>query len=365
MKFNLESSPHIKANDSVPKIMSRVIIALLPAALYGVIVFGAHVILLYTTAILTCVVTEVIVKLLRKRKPHVEDLSAVLTGLLLVMTCTASATVPIVMIGSIVAIVFAKEVFGGLGFNIFNPALVGRAFLQAAFPAEMSMYPKMASVPFGITGGTIEGFTDVITSSTITAIDPVNILTQSTPLSFMKYTYIDHIPYDFLTQIKVESVYYLQMFIGNTSGSIGEGSFLLLLLGAIFLIITKTINWRIPLGIFIPFVTINLIANFASPGTYPSPIYSMLGGGFALGSCFMATDMVTSPNTKKGIWIYACLIGSVLMLLRMFGTSAEYMLYSILIGNMFVPLIEMSTTHKPLGKVEAQRLQSTTVNGGK
>ena len=365
MKFNLESSPHIKASDSVPKIMSRVIIALLPAALYGVIVFGAHVILLYTTAILTCVVTEVIVKLLRKRKPHIEDLSAVLTGLLLVMTCTANVTIPIVMIGSVIAIVFAKEVFGGLGCNIFNPALVGRAFLQVAFPGEMSTYPKIVNIPFGITGGTVEGFTDTITGGTIATIDPVNILTQSTPLSFMKYTYIDHIPFDFLTQIKVESVYYLQMFIGNTAGSIGEGSFLLLSLGAIFLIITKTINWRIPLGILISFVTINLIGNFTNPGTYGSPIYGILGGGFALGSCFMATDMVTSPNTQKGIWIYAFFIGAVLILLRMFGHTAEYMLYSILIGNMIVPLIDMFTIKKPLGKVEAQKLESTIANGGK
>lgn len=362
MRFNLESSPHFRASDNVPKIMGRVIIALIPAIVYSILLHGVYVLALYVTAIVSCVVFEILAKTLRKRPHHVEDLSAVVTAILLVMTVPSGTPIPMIIIGSGVAIIFAKEVFGGLGFNVFNPALVGRAFLQAAFTAQMTTFSPLKNIPFGI--ASFGAGPDTVTTGTGKVLDLANALTQSTPLALMKYTFANRIPLDLGEQILFESRYYLQMFIGNTSGTIGETSFLLLLIGGIFLIITKTINWRIPFGMTASLVIINTIGILANPGVYPTPIYSILGGGFALGALFMATDMVSSPSSPKTVWIYAIIIGSAVTLLRMFGTSNEYMLYSILIGNMVTPLIVMLVRPKALGKVESQTLLKAQANKG-
>ncbi len=362
MRFNLESSPHFKASDSVPKIMGRVIIALIPAIVYSIMLYGAYVLALYITGIVSCVVFEILAKTLRKRPHHVEDLSAVLTGILLVMTVPANTSIHMIIIGSGVAIIFAKEVFGGLGYNVFNPALVGRAFLQAAFTAQMTIFPPLKNVPFGIKGSDIGA--DTLTIGAGKTIDLVNVLTQSTPLALMKQTYAGKLPLGLMEQITLESKYYLQMFIGNTTGTIGETSFLLLLIGGIFLIITKTINWRIPFGMTLSLIVINTIGLLANPGAYTTPIYGLLGGGFALGALFMATDMVSSPSSPKGVWIYAITVGSAVTLLRMFGTSNEYMLYSILIGNMITPLIVILVRPKALGETEAKVLLKTQKTEG-
>lgn len=362
MRFNVESSPHIKANDSTPKIMFRVILALLPAAIYGIILFGSKTIILYVVSILSSIIIEAIVKKVRKRPVQIEDLSAVVTGMLIVMTLPPDATITMTVIGSAVAIIFAKEVFGGLGSNIFNPALVGRAFLQVAFPAQMAIYSAPIRTPFGILGRMVENGANAITGATQT-IDLVNALTQASPLSFIKFTTISSISSTFAEQIKFESSYYLQMFVGNTAGAIGETSFMLLLIGGVYLIICKTIDWRIPLGMFISLVVVSGIIWIAIPKTYPSPIYQLLSGGFALGAFFMATDMVTAPSSHLGAWIYALLIGTVLAILRCFGSSPEYTMYAILIGNMFMPLIAMYNRPIPVGKKEAIAIEKSNAGG--
>lgn len=362
MQFNVQSSPHIRESYTTPMIMRVVIVALLPAAIYGIVLFGTRVILLYAVSIISCMLFEAIVKKARKKPVQIEDLSAVLTGLLLVMTLPPGTTVMMVIIGSAVAIIFAKEVFGGLGSNIFNPALVGRAFLQVAFPAQMSLYSAPIRTPFGILGNIAEGAANAISGAT-QSIDMVNALTQASPLTFMKYSKALTISPNIFEHIKFESGYYLQMFIGNTAGAIGETSFVLLLIGGLFLISIKIIDWRIPLGMFLSLFVVSGIIALAIPGTYPSPIYQVLAGGFALGAFFMATDMVTSPSTPLGTWIYAILIGSVLAVLRCFGSSPEYTMYSILIGNMFMPIIVMYTKRMPLGKKEAIAIEKLSTGG--
>lgn len=367
MNFYTESSPHIKDGDTTQKIMLRVIIALLPAIIYSVILFGYRVIILYLVSIITCVLCTIIVKKVRK-KTVLPDYASVITALLLVMTLPSTATVTMVVIGGIIAIVFAKEVFGGLGSNVFNPALVGRAFLQVAFPAQMTMYPVPERVPFlNIFENILQNLDITVSGATQTA-DAIGALTQATPLTFMKFTYASDINSSLIEQIKFESHYYLQMFLGSTGGAIGETSFLLLLIGGIFLLITKTINWRIPLGMFISLFIVSGLLNLTMPGKFASPIYQVLAGGFCLGAFFMATDMVTCPTSPLGAWIYALLIGLVLAILRAFGSSPEYTMYSILIGNMFMPLISMLTRPMPFGKKEAismQKLQKESKEGGK
>ena len=366
MKFYTESSPHIKDGDTTNKIMLRVIIALLPAVIYSIVLFGARVIALYLAAIITCVISTVIVKKVRK-KPLLPDYAVIITAILLVMTLPPAASITMVVIGSVVAIVFAKEVFGGLGSNIFNPALVGRAFLQVAFPAQMTMYSAPTRVPFlDLFSAGLHNLVNTVTDGTQT-IDMMNALTQATPLTFMKFTYNANISTSLAEQIGFESHYYLQMLLGSTAGAIGETSFLLLLIGGIFLLVTKTIDWRIPLGMFISLVVVSLILCLGMPGKFPSPIYQVLAGGFALGAFFMATDMVTCPSSHLGAWVYALLIGAVLAILRAFGSSPEYMMYSILIGNMFMPLISILTRPLPVGKKELIAINKANLQkeGGK
>ena len=350
MKFYTESSPHIKDGDTTNKIMTRVIIALLPAVIYSIVLFGAKVIVLYLASIITCVLSTVIVKKVRK-KPLIPDYAVFVTAILLVMTLPPSATVTMVVIGGVIAIVFAKEVFGGLGTNIFNPALVGRAFLQVAFPAQMTMYSAPVRVPFmGVFENIVKDLNLTVSGAT-QALDAANALTSATPLTFLKFNAIDF-GGSLASQLQIESHYYLQMLLGSTAGAIGETSFLLLLIGGIYLLITNTIDWRIPAGMFISLVVVSLLLCLGMPGKVASPIYQVLAGGFALGAFFMATDMVTCPSSHVGAWIYALLIGAVLAILRAFGSSPEYMMYSILIGNMFMPLIAMLTRPMPVGKKE-------------
>ena len=244
MKFYTESSPHIKDGDTTNKIMLRVIIALLPAVIYSIVLFGARVIVLYFAAIVSCILSTVIVKKVRK-KPLIPDYAVVVTAILLVMTLPPASTVTMVVIGSVIAIVFAKEVFGGLGSNIFNPALVGRAFLQVAFPAQMTIYTPPKNVPFlGVFENIVKDLNLTVSGST-QALDAVSALTSATPLTFLKFNNIDF-GGSLASQIQIESHYYLQMLLGSTSGAIGETSFLLLLIGGIYLLATKTIDWRIP-----------------------------------------------------------------------------------------------------------------------
>ena len=229
----------------------------------------------------------------------------------------------------------------------------------------MTQYPLPVRVPFlDIFENIVKGV-DLAISGATQSIEAVGALTYATPLTFMKFTYAENISSSLIEQIKFESHYYLQMFLGSTSGAIGETSFLLLLIGGIFLLITKTIDWRIPLGMFISLVITSLLLNLAMPGKFASPIYQVLAGGFCLGAFFMATDMVTCPSSHLGAWIYALLIGLVLAILRAFGSSPEYTMYSILIGNMFMPLIAMLTRPMPFGKKEAIEIQKSQKDGGK
>lgn len=360
MRFFTESSPHIRDNDTTDKIMIRVIIALMPAIVYSVILFGFKVVILYLTAVLSCLLSSFIVKKMRKKTIHF-DYPAVITALLLVMTLPPSSTVTMVVIGSVIAIVFTREVFGGLGSNVFNPALVGRAFLQTAFPAQMSMYSSPVNVPFNSIFSDILKHLEITVSGATSSVSALGALTQSTPLTLMKFGGIE-MSNNIADHIYFESHYYLQLLLGSTAGAIGETSFLLILIGGIFLIATNTIDWRIPAGMTISLLVVSSLLFLSDHTRIASPIYNLLSGGFALGAFFMATDMVTCPSNPKGVWIYSLLIGSVLALLRVFGSSPEYMMYSILIGNMFMPLIVMLTRPLPFGKKEFLNIKKAEAN---
>ncbi len=350
MKFHIGSSPHILASDDIRHIMLRVIIALLPACIYSIFVFGIRVLFMFIVAIASCMFFEALAKKLRGRKPHLEDLTSVITAMLLVMVLPPTMPIAQVVIGSAVTILFGKEVFGGLGYNIFNPALVGRAFLHISFPARITNYSAPSMYPFGIGSGRMA--TDSITKATSDSISNIDAFASSTPLSYMKYSSTQN-PETFAERIAYESEFYLEMLLGNTSGSVAETSFVLLFVGALFLFFTKTFEWRIPVGIFLSAIIFSTILSLANPAKFVTPIYTVLSGGFALGAFFMATDMVSSPITRLGSWIYALFIGIMVVILRNFSNNPEGMMYAILLGNTITPLINKATRPAVFGSVKS------------
>jgi electron transport complex protein RnfD len=302
--FILKSSPHFRDKDSVSKIMYVVVISLIPAVAASIYFFRLKAVLIYITCVVSCLITEaVFLKVRKKDIRSVWDGSAIITGLLLAMTLPPSLSLDLVIIGSVMAIALGKQVFGGLGYNVFNPALVGRAFLQIAFPVAMTTY--------------------------------------ATPLGNLK----------FLTSITEGSLTPLKdLFWGNVGGCLGETSAIALLIGAFFLLFRKVIDWRIPAGIISALVVFSGIFWVTNPDKYTHPLFHVLAGGLLIGAFFMATDMVTSPITPIGAWIYALGIGALIGLIRLFGGFPEGVMFSILFMNTFVPLINRYTRPRILGE---------------
>lgn len=315
--YIIQSSPHFRDKDSVPKIMSVVIIALLPAVLSSLYFFRLKAVGLYVSCLLACLATEAIFLWVRKKPMEsLWDGSAVITALLLAMTLPPTLSLELAVIGSVVAIALGKQVFGGLGYNIFNPALVGRAFLQTAFPVAMTTWFPPATLT-------------------------VDAATFATPLGNLKFQ--EAIAQGTLTPLK-------DLFWGNTGGCLGETSAAALLLGAVILIFKKTIDWRIPAGIILALSVFSGIFWLVNPDKYASPVFHILAGGLMIGAFFMATDLVTSPITPKGTWIYALGIGLMVGLIRLFGGFPEGVMYSILFMNTSVPLLNRYSRPKILGE---------------
>ncbi|NIM58291.1 MAG: RnfABCDGE type electron transport complex subunit D [Candidatus Aminicenantes bacterium] len=315
--FILQSSPHFKDKDSVPKIMYAVIASLVPAVAASLYFFRFRALVLLVSCVATCLVTEALFLWLRRKPLHsLFDGSAVITGLLLAMTLPPSLSVELAIIGAVMAIAIGKQVFGGLGYNIFNPALVGRAFLQTAFPVAMTTWIPPATLK-------------------------IQTATFATPLGNLRFE--DAIARGTLTPLK-------DLFTGNVGGCLGETSSFALILGGLYLLSRRVIDWRIPLGILLSLTAFTGAFWLANPEKYASPLFHILAGGLLIGAFFMATDMVTSPITPLGTWIYALGIGIVIGLIRLFGGFAEGVMYSILFMNAFVPLLNRYTRPRILGE---------------
>lgn len=297
------SSPHIRDADTIPRIMHTVNLTLLPVALMAVYFFGIRAFLIIMTCVLTSVLTEYIWQKARGKKVTITDGSAILTGLLLALTLPPRLPLWMAMIGAIVAISLGKQVFGGLGHNPFNPALIGRAFLTIAFSVEMTSWH-------------LPGAVDTVAAAT--------------PLAALK---MNGIASD-----------YWSLFIGNVSGSLGETSALVIILGGLYLIYKGYVDYRIPVAYFGTVAALSVIFG-------QDPIWHLLAGGLMLGGFYMLTDMVTSPITKKGRWIFGIGAGIIVVLNRLFGGYPEGVLYSILIMNMTVPLINRFTRPRTYGEV--------------
>ncbi len=313
----LKSSPHFRDQDSVPKIMYAVILSLLPAVLASIYFFRWRALLLYACCIIGGMATEALFLWIRKKPMNsLWDGSVIITGLLLAMTLPPSLSLDSAVIGAVVAVGLGKHVFGGLGHNIFNPALVGRAFLQTAFPVAMTTWTAPAALSF-------------------------DAVTFATPLGNLKFDAA--LVEGTLTPVK-------DLFWGNVGGSLGETSAIALLIGAAFLFYKKAIDWKIPAGIILSLTIFTGIFWLVNPDTYATPLFHLMAGGLILGAFFMATDMVTSPITPKGTWIFALGIGLLVGLIRLFGGLAEGVMFSILFMNMFVPLLNRFSRPRILGE---------------
>ncbi|MFA9453453.1 MAG: RnfABCDGE type electron transport complex subunit D [Candidatus Aminicenantaceae bacterium] len=318
--FLLRSSPHLQGRDSVPKIMYAVVISLLPAVAASFYFFRFRAMAVYLACLVGCMATEAVFLRVRKKPLHsLWDGSAVITALLLAMTLPPDLSLELVVIGAVMAISLGKQVFGGLGHNIFNPALVGRAFLQVAFPVAMTTWSPPATLL-------------------------VDSTTFATPLGNLKFQ--NALAQGTLTPIQ-------DLFWGNTGGCLGETSALALLLGAAFLLSRRAMDWRIPAGIILALGAFTGVFWLIAPEKYASPLFHFLAGGFILGAFFMATDMVTSPITPLGAWAYALGIGIMIGIIRLFGGFPEGVMFSILFMNTFVPLINRYTRPRILGERSA------------
>ncbi len=339
--FVVTSSPHIRDADSVPKIMWTVNIALLPALLAAVYFFGFKALWVTLLSVIAAVVTEAAIQKLAKKPIRVHDGAAVITGILLAFNLPPSVPWWMPVVGSVFAIAIVKEAFGGLGYNILNPALAARAFLLASWPVEMTaswVAPKE---------GTISGI------AAITSATPLNLLKQSAKIIASPEKFDPAQLQAAQDAIAKLSSSYTNLLIGNVGGCIGETSVIALLIGALIMFYRHVIDWRIP------FTYIGTVAVLAwifggTEGLFTGNwIFHILSGGLILGAFFMATDMVTSPITGKGQIIFAIGTGILTVAIRIWGGYPEGVSYAILLMNLTVPLIDRYTVPKVFGEVKS------------
>jgi len=317
--LEIATSPHIASGASVDTIMRNVVYALLPVCAFAVYVFGLTALITLTAATLSCLLTEHLLCRWRGETSTIGDWSVAITGILYGLTLPPGLPVWMVILGGVIGVGVGKYLFGGLGYNAFNPALIGRAFLQAAFPVSMTTwYPSLGA----------ERFT-AIPSSTFTlpfATPVYDSISGATPLAAMKFD----------GDITATT----DLVMGLTSGSTGETGAVLILVGGLYLIARKMMNWRIPAAILATVFALSGGLHLIDPGTYPSPVFMLFAGGLMLGAVFMATDMVASPMTSLGCVLYGVLIGVLVVVIRLWGGMPEGVMYAILLANAVSPHID-------------------------
>ena len=329
-KLIVSLSPHAHGTDTVERNMYGVIIALMPALLVSFYFFGIGSAIVCATSVAACVLLEWVISkfIMKQERNSILDGSAILTGLLLGFNLPSNLPIWIIIIGAVFAIGFAKMPFGGLGNNLFNPALVGRAALLVAFPAQMTTWPKV---------GQLTSYLDAETGAT-----PLSIMKQA--IKSGDASVLNDLPDS------------LSLFLGNHpdgAGAMGEICALALLLGLAYMLWKKIITWHIPVSIIGTVFVFSGLLHVANP-VYADPVSVILSGGLMLGAIFMATDYVTSPMTAKGQIIYGVAIGFLTVVIRNWGAYPEGMSFAILIMNAFTPLINTYVKPKRFGEVPAK-----------
>ena len=323
IKLTVASSPHVRCNETIPKIMWNVVAALVPAAAFGVYYFGVNALVNIIVAIVSAVIFEFLWEKAMHKRITITDGSAVITGLLLAMTCPPSLPWWMSIVGSFLAIVVCKQAMGGLGYNIFNPAHVGRAGLMVSWPVAMTTWTQ-------VDGTVIDG------------------VAGATPLNVFKHGGSDALFQLFGTNDW--SSIYQSLFFGFRNGSLGETSTVLLILGGLWLIYKGYVNWQVPV---VMIATVGILTG-AVYGSANVALFQMMAGGLIIGAFFMATDMVTAPITVKGQVIFALGCGLITVLIRVLGGYPEGVCYSILLMNTLTPLIDRLVKPTVFGAVKTK-----------
>lgn len=335
--FIVSSSPHVRSEESINSIMWTVNAALMIPLAFAVYYFGWNALWLTILAVASAVGTEYVIQRLAKKEIRITDGSAVITGILIAFNMPASAPWWMPVVGSFFAIFIVKEIFGGLGYNILNPALAARAFLLASWPVAMTaswVAPK---------SGTISGLSTHIQA--LTSATPLNLAKQSAKILANPSAYDPQLVDNARKALEMLNHSYTNLLWGNIGGCIGETSVIALLLGAAILFYRRIITWHIPITYIGTVFVLTWILG-------QNPIFHILSGGLMLGAFFMATDMVTSPITKKGQIIFAIGIGILTVVIRLWGGYPEGVSYSILLMNLTVPLINRYTRPRIFGEVK-------------
>ena len=332
-KLVLSSAPFQKRPVDTPLVMRHVLYSLIPVMLVSIYFFGISALLIILACISGCALTEWIFTSGPIRNTSLMDGSAVLTAVLLALTLPPGIALWIAFAGGVISILLGKLLFGGLGQNIFNPSLTGRAFLQACFPVPLTTWASnMGFDDFFTLRGDL--FALPFTTPKIDAIS------AATPLARMKFDR--------------EATNLLDLLFGTTSGSLGETSAILILLGGAYLAYRQFLNWRVPVGIFLAaFVTASVL-HWLDAGRHAGGVFHLFSGGLMLGAVYMATDPVTSPVTPVGSWIYAICIGVLVIAIRQFGGLTEGVMYAILFMNAWTPLIDRYTQPRTYGSIKTE-----------
>ncbi len=319
----VRASPHLAGPADTSRIMWNVVGSLVPVVGAAAWFFGPSALLVIAAATAGACAAERLSgswKLLRNG-------SAAITGVLLGLTLPPGFPLWMAFLGGLVAIALGKALFGGLGQNVFNPALLGRAFLQAAFPAAITTFPARTESWWALRG---DNFAFPFTSP-----HAPDVITEATPLGRMKF---DHVG----TEVS-------NLFLGSTGGSLGETCDLLILLGGAYLVLRRFMDWRIPLSIFATVAVFSGVLHAIDPARYATPWFMLFSGGLTLGAVYMATDPVTSPISPRGRWIFGAVIGLLVVLIRVWGGLPEGVMYSILLANATVPALERATQPRVFG----------------
>ncbi len=325
----LLAAPLVKQGMTTPQAMRDLWYALAPVTLAALWFFGLNALLILGASIAGAVLTEWVFAPRERRAENLRDNSTVLTGLLLGLTLPPGLPMWMAFLGGVAAIGLGKVIWGGLGHNLFNPALVGRAFLLATFPIAMTTWSPSQGPG---------AFFDV--QATVLALPFMHVepdgITSATPLGLMKF--------------QQETTPYMDLIIGKTSGSLGETSGIFLILGGIFLYLRRDLDWRIPVSILLTVAVFSGLLTMVDSARYPDPIFSVFSGGMLLGAIYMATDPVTSPLTPKGAWIFGIGVGLLVILIRVWGGLPEGVMYAILLMNSATPLIDRWTQPRVFGR---------------
>ena len=322
------ASPHLGSGHSTQRIMWTVVASLVPVMATSVWFFGPSALLVTGAATAGVLVTERVFG----ARHSLLDGSGMITGILLGLTLPAGLPMWMAFVGGAFAIGFGKLVFGGLGQNVFNPALLGRAFLQAAFPVAMTTWPAAQASWWQLRG-------DNLALPLMSARAP-DVITGATPLGLMKF--------------EGETTAIRDLMFGTTGGSLGETAGLVIMACGLYLALRNYLNWRIPASIFLSVFLFAGVLHLILPGRYPDPLFMLFSGGLMLGAWYMATDMVTSPMTHRGCWVFGAGIGALVVVIRLWGGLAEGVMYAILLMNALVPFINRVTQPRVFGTLKGR-----------